>query len=224
MNFKEVFIEKPISRLIRYTFLFSIVIGGSTIFTYYYAVSEYGYGGLGLLFLHAMFVLPIILLPFLLIPFSIIGLIIRKFRKASLRFLIIGVIVITTGLPSICIGLSIRMNEFQKLAQRSTPLINAIKNYERKYGVPPQSIEVLIPEFLDKFPKTGMPTYPNYVYKILSSDEASHYAGNPWIISVATTLTMTDFDCFIYLPKQNYPREGYGGSLEKISDWAYVHE
>jgi hypothetical protein len=33
-----------------------------------------------------------------------------------------------------------------------------------------------------------------------------------------------NWDMFLYFPKQNYPKAGYGGWLERIEDWAYVHE
>jgi len=28
----------------------------------------------------------------------------------------------------------------------------------------------------------------------------------------------------LYFPKKDYPEKGYGGSLERVGDWAYVHE
>jgi len=33
-----------------------------------------------------------------------------------------------------------------------------------------------------------------------------------------------NWDIFIYFPSQNYPEYKYGGFLEKVEDWAYVHE
>jgi hypothetical protein len=29
---------------------------------------------------------------------------------------------------------------------------------------------------------------------------------------------------FMYSPLPNYPERGYGGSLERVGEWAYVHE
>ncbi len=28
----------------------------------------------------------------------------------------------------------------------------------------------------------------------------------------------------LYFPNRNYPQHGYGGWLEPVGDWAYVHE
>ena len=33
-----------------------------------------------------------------------------------------------------------------------------------------------------------------------------------------------DFDVFFYWPSETYPDAIYGGVVERIGDWAYVHE
>jgi hypothetical protein len=33
-----------------------------------------------------------------------------------------------------------------------------------------------------------------------------------------------NFDQFMYFPNRNYPEQGFGGWIERIGDWAYVHE
>jgi hypothetical protein len=33
-----------------------------------------------------------------------------------------------------------------------------------------------------------------------------------------------NWDTFIYFPNQRYPDVGYGGWIERIDRWAYVHE
>ena len=32
------------------------------------------------------------------------------------------------------------------------------------------------------------------------------------------------FDCFVYWPERNYPEHMYGGWVERMGGWAYVHE
>lgn len=115
----------------------------------------------------------------------------------------------------------IRHGAFINLAKRSQPLITAIKNYEIKHGGPPSKLEQLVPEFLSSIPHTGMGAYPDYEYTG-GCGAACH--DNPWMIEVSTPSGGINFDRFFYFPKQNYPKEGYGGVLEKIEDWAYVHE
>jgi hypothetical protein len=43
-------------------------------------------------------------------------------------------------------------------------------------------------------------------------------------VLLVSTLKGGSFDRFLYFPLQNYPEDGYGGSLERIGDWAYLHE
>ena len=71
-------------------------------------------------------------------------------------------------------------------------------------------------------PSTGMAAYPTYRY--LTGTDALEYEGNSWVIVVHAPLGLLDFDSFLYFPKQNYPKHGYGGYLERVEDWAYVHE
>ena len=35
---------------------------------------------------------------------------------------------------------------------------------------------------------------------------------------------LLQFDCFVYWPERNYPEHMYGGWVERMGDWAYVHE
>ena len=65
-----------------------------------------------------------------------------------------------------------------------------------------------------------MGAYPEYHYSTSSKD----YLGNPWVLTIYTPSGGINFDQFMYFPLTNYPKTGYGGSLERIGDWAYVHE
>ena len=35
---------------------------------------------------------------------------------------------------------------------------------------------------------------------------------------------LLQFDCLVYWPEGNYPDSMYGGGVERIRAWAYVHE
>jgi hypothetical protein len=65
-----------------------------------------------------------------------------------------------------------------------------------------------------------MRAYPEYRY----TPNATNYEGNPWVITVFTPSGGINFDQFMYFPLTNYPKTGYGGWLERVGDWAYVHE
>jgi hypothetical protein len=118
------------------------------------------------------------------------------------------------------LGRDVRRSAFVALAERSKPLVSAIHAYTEKHGQPPESLEALVPDFLPSVPGTGMCAYPTYDYVFPATD----YQDNPWIIRVSTPSGFINFDQFMYFPLTNYPTQGYGGWLERIGDWAYVHE
>ena len=45
-----------------------------------------------------------------------------------------------------------------------------------------------------------------------------------WSVRVSTSNGFLNWDIFLYLPSQRYPKRGYGGTLERVQEWAYVHE
>ena len=113
------------------------------------------------------------------------------------------------------------MNAFHSLAERSKPMVNAIRAYEQKHGNPPDSLDALVPEFIPFVPTTGIGAYPKYDYSVVTNAD---YGGNPWIITIFTPSGGINFDQFMYWPLTNYPAKGYGGWIERVGDWAYVHE
>jgi hypothetical protein len=116
----------------------------------------------------------------------------------------------------------LRMHGFAALAHRSETLVAAVKAYDAKFGRPPDSLEALVPDFISGIPSTGMRAYPKYEY--LAGEKAKPFDDNPWVLYVFTPSGGINFDQFMYFPRQNYPEHGYGGWLERIGDWAYVHE
>ena len=120
------------------------------------------------------------------------------------------------------LGSRVRMAAFQRLAERSASLVQAVRSYEVQHGTPPPDLAALVPKFLPAIPGTGLAAYPSYEY--LAGEKAARFDGNPWVLVVSTPSGGINFDTFMYFPLQNYPETGYGGSLERVLDWAYVHE
>lgn len=119
-------------------------------------------------------------------------------------------------------GMQIRNGAFHSLAERSAPLVAAIKRYENDHGMPPPSLSALVPDYLTEIPDTGIMAYPAYTYE--TGTRAESHEGNPWLLRVSTPSGGINFDQFLYFPMQNYPQRGYGGSFQRIRDWAYLHE
>ena len=114
------------------------------------------------------------------------------------------------------------MQAFNGLAERSTVLVEAIHNYDKDNGQPPKSLADLVPRYVPDIPKTRIGAYPEYRYELVT--DLKKWDENPWVLYVDTPIGMLNWDMFLYFPKQNYPLHGYGGCLERVKDWAYVHE
>jgi hypothetical protein len=176
------------------------------------------HGGVGFLWFPRIFTF-IALAAFAILLHCVIGLAIRRVRYHSASLALCSVAYLVAFFISLRIGGSVRVNEFHRLAERSKPLISAIRAFEQKQGHPPDSLEVLVPEFISSVPFTGMKAYPEYRY--LAGN--ANWNGNPWVLIVFTPSGEFNFDQFMYFPLTNYPDSGYGGRLERVGDWAYVH-
>lgn len=168
----------------------------------------------------------VLLLPFLValmalfvLPFQLFS---RRLRAFAIRYLIAAVVFLAAALIGLFLGVRVRTTAFEKLAERSAPLIQAIRSYEAQHGAPPPDLDALVPGFLPSVPRTGMAAYPEYGYFVTKT--ADEKLGNPWVIIINTPSGGINFDEFMYFPLQNYPEKGYGGSLQRIRDWAYLHE
>ena len=216
---KPLILRKPVTVCCGLTLLISLILNSFVILADYSAVSANGSDHM--LWLCMYLVIPLLGI-FILIPASLIGLIFRFSRKAC--FVILLCCIVYYGGATICgrIAERIRMAAFHELAERSDPLVQAIKNYEVQYEKPPARLADLVPEFLPRISGTGMGAYPGYKYMV--GDEAQKFAEDAWCLVVYTPLGGLNWDMFIYFPNQNYPEQGYGGNLEKVRDWAYVHE
>ena len=142
-------------------------------------------------------------------------------RTQGVLLLICSIIYCPATMLGYCLGEKVREQAFHQFTQRSAPLVAAIRDYDSKHGQPPSSLDVLVPEWLPQVPWTGIGGYPNCRYALPT--QPGQYEGNEWVLIVETGHGL-NFDTIMYLPRQNYPRQGYGGSLQPIDDWAYVHE
>lgn len=141
------------------------------------------------------------------------------YRKQALWMSGSGLVGILSFVGAMATAKAVRHPTFQDLAERSKPLVGAIKKFEKENGTPPARLDALVPEYLTSVPGTGIPVCPDYRYSLKSWVEP-----NLWELSVPCPFGLVNWDQFLYLPEQNYPEKGYGGSLERIGDWAYVHE
>ncbi len=147
----------------------------------------------------------------------------RRWRAVAVVALLCGVATMTSPFTIGPKTMEYRMTAFQRLGERSMPLVSAVHRFYSENGRPPRVLEELIPNYIERIPPTGMSAYPAYSY-VAGEEALRNFDGNPWVIYVGCSLGLLNFDRFLYFPRQNYPEWGYGGSLERLGEWAYVHE
>jgi hypothetical protein len=201
------------------TAIAAILLGGFDLYAEWFAVSPNGSQDILWNMLFLLF--PLFLLALAVILVSVVLLIFRKTRRPAFLALIAGFTYLVIYIGVSLIGGRVRMHGFHKLAQRSAPIVQAIKKFEAEKGHRPNSLEELVPQYLPSIPNTGMGAYPKYEYEV---GKIGEWDDNPWVLYVNTPSGGVNWDMFMYFPKQNYPKTGYGGGLERIDDWAYVHE
>ena len=113
---------------------------------------------------------------------------------------------------------------FNGLGEKSGPLVEAVTSYVNGAGTPPDSLELLVPKYLPMVPETGMGAYPHY--EILKPRREDEFHGNNWVLIVRCDKNPFAYDSFIYHPNGNYPKHymRFSGRVERLGDWAYVHE
>jgi hypothetical protein len=55
-------------------------------------------------------------------------------------------------------------------------------------------------------------------------DGTRQIPSSPWELRVACAHGLMNWDVFFFWPSRRYPKKAHGGSIERIGDWAYVHE
>ena len=156
------------------------------------------------------------------IPVSLVMLCFKRQRRDALLALILSLVYLPLLVAGIAWGMDVRMARMTDFGERSQPLINAINQYSDDHGGPPETLEQLVPDYLPSVPGTGMMAYPEYIYSA-GKEACERYQENPWALIVPVSWGM-NFDQMLYFPKQNYLKHGYGGHLERLGNWAYVHE
>lgn len=158
-----------------------------------------------------------------MLPIMLVRLCWKETRSRALLWLLVLVVYVPCFLLGVNLEHRVWTARWEAFSRRTQPLIAAINDYERQHGVPPESLTALVPDYLPAVPDTGMGACSEFQY-FTGKDARQQYAGNPWALQVLPPVFGVGFDVVLYFPKQNYPKQGYGGWLEAVGVWAYVHE
>jgi len=141
----------------------------------------------------------------------------RKLLWVALSLLIGAALIV----PSLRVSSRARMLCIRQATARGGPLLHALERYREDHGVYPGSLDELQPDYLAEVPGTGMIAYPDFEYE--PPGEAEPEAGG-YSLYVYCLLMWCGFDTLHYWPSQDYPEKMWGGVVERIDGWAYIHE
>lgn len=110
---------------------FAIAVNLFTILAYYLSVAPVG---TWLLMGIAVFGFIPFLAAVVAIPVSLVCLFWRKLRVIGLTVLLASLVYLVISVAGIKVANNIRREGFVRLAERSRPLVNAVRGYELKYG------------------------------------------------------------------------------------------
>jgi hypothetical protein len=117
---------------------------------------------------------------------------------------------------------SLRHRAFVRASRVGDHLVQALAQYREDKNEYPDSLDRLVPRYLEKIPYTGMLAYPEFSYcKDRNDIQASP---GSFELRIDCTSGGINFDRFIYWPSETYPDRIQGNEVERIRKWAYVHE
>ena len=155
---------------------------------------------------------------------SLLALLFKSIRHKALKTLLISLSSAVFMFGGVLFSSIIRTKQFEDLAERSRPLIAAISRFEKEHGRPPAKLDGLVPKYISEVPNTGMGAYPKYEYNASTAEPGPDHLAASWELSVPCSVGFLNWDIFYYLPTEKYPEHDYGGFIQPIKNWAYVHE
>jgi hypothetical protein len=149
-------------------------------------------------------------------------------RKKSFLAWKASFVYIAVATASFPVALAAREAAVHRFARSSSVLVDAIGSFGEEQGRLPASLEELTPTYLPQRPRSlGIPgtlLFARYDYEVLSSRTDQRSGGQTWELRVYYPFGPLNWDLLVYRPAEAYPDRLYGGSVERIRDWAYVHE
>ncbi len=143
---------------------------------------------------------------------------VRNVRWPATQLIAMSVAVLLLLVPSVFVSATLRHHGFVRAARRAEPLVAALHAYEARHGHPPGRLAEVVDVHADAAPSRLPPL------ELVTGPDARLYGGNSWVLVAQVGRGFMNFDSFLYFPNQQYPAHGFGGSIERIGTWGYVHE
>jgi hypothetical protein len=116
----------------------------------------------------------------------------------------------------------LRHRAFVQASRVGDRIVHALVRYRNDKGEYPESLDRLIPAYLEEIPFTGMIAYPEFSYCKDRNDNQP--TPGSYDLRIWCPQAGINFDRFIYWPSETYPDQIQGKVAERIRKWAYVHE
>lgn len=161
----------------------------------------------------------------LCIPLMLLGgalLVFARFRRRGIVLTTLCFAFVTGSLLGIWISFHVARMGWHQVTARAEALISAIHAYEQRSGAPPSSLELLVPSDLAEVPTTGLGNLAPFHYR--RAEGTNLVMGDRWALRVNPPQIGLGFDTLFYIPSEQYPERGFGGRIERVGRWAYVHE
>ncbi len=152
---------------------------------------------------------------------SFVGIIvgILAIRRAKARALVLLGVSIAAGIGGTYADDAVRMAGMRRCGERFRPLIAAIREYEVRHSSPPPRLADA--GLTEAVQSSGLAAYPHVIYDVRRPDDLVY--GNRWMLRMEA-FNGGGWDQLIFLPNGKYPKEGFGGVVERLGDWAYVRD
>ena len=161
------------------------------------------------------------------IYFLIAGLVKRRERDKSAQSfsqLVPCVCMGTLGLLTLWGSEKIRHTAFERAAETGNDVLTAIDRFKNDDGAYPDNLERLVPKYLAQVPSTGLIGYPDFYYCKRGDPACRIDSDAEYELGIRCPSGGVNWDVFFFWPDQDYPVFVYGGGVERIGKWAYVHE
>lgn len=195
----------------------SLVVNGARVFGEW-ALCWNGYIAGGLLFLSPLLLLPAALAGVMTVISAFIGLL-SRFRHEAMVTMCCCLIFITTYYLAGYYSFMVRRAIYIGAAVRGTPLTGAILDYEVEHSSPPSTLSALVPRYIDQIPETGFATTPHFDYHVYGEGGREPR----WELSLHRS-ELPNADALVFWPGGNYPGKISEGTIEKLGQWAYIHD
>jgi hypothetical protein len=145
---------------------------------------------------------------------------VRKHRREELYGIVVCCLVLLIIILTDVIAEAVKQPALIVWAERGSPLVSAIREFERIHHRLPSTLEELAPEFVGKVPSADPAGHFYYQYRRITNEHLKDQSR--WILYVSAPPTKSGARILVYPASIIDTLSEYKGKLHTIGDWIYV--